>query len=144
MELMRLGYDPQFGVDYYFLSKAQGKKRILELESLDEQLSLLSGFSDNEQEQFLLYTLKTLNSMGSQVEVLVRAWISELEWKLFRNRWSWTPGRQQRNYRAHQEQRLCSRAALILWFPIALVYWLDCIWVIDTRHCLFVATVLYL
>lgn len=76
MELMRLGYDPQYGVDYYFLSKAQGKKRILELESLDEQLSLLSGFSDNEQEQFLLYTLKTLNSMGSQVEALVRAWIS--------------------------------------------------------------------
>jgi hypothetical protein len=76
MELMRLGYDPQYGVDYYFLKKAQGKKRILELESLDEQLSLLSGFSDNEQEQFLLYTLKTLNSMGSQVEVLVRAWIS--------------------------------------------------------------------
>ena len=76
MELMRLGYDPQCGVDYYFLSKAQGKKRILELESLDEQLSLLSGFSDNEQEQFLLYTLKTLNSMGSQVDALVRAWIS--------------------------------------------------------------------
>lgn len=76
MELMRLGYDPQHGVDYHYLSKAQGKKRILELESLDEQLSLLSGFSDNEQEQFLLYTLKTLNSMGDQVETLVRAWIS--------------------------------------------------------------------
>jgi hypothetical protein len=76
MELMRLGYDPQYGVDYYFLKKAQGKKRILELESLDEQLGLLSGFSDNEQEQFLLYTLKTLNSMGGQVEALVRAWIS--------------------------------------------------------------------
>jgi uncharacterized protein YbaP (TraB family) len=75
-ELMRLGYDPQHGVDSYFLSKAQGKKRILELESLDEQLSLLSGFSDNEQEQFLLYTLKTLNSMGGQVDALVRAWIS--------------------------------------------------------------------
>jgi hypothetical protein len=76
MELTRLGYDPQYGVDYYFLKKAQGKKRILELESLDEQLGLLSGFSDNEQEQFLLYTLKTLNSMGGQVEALVRAWIS--------------------------------------------------------------------
>ncbi len=76
MELTRLGYDPQYGVDYYFLKKAQGKKRILELESLDEQLGLLSGFSDNEQEQLLLYTLKTLNSMGGQVEALVRAWIS--------------------------------------------------------------------
>ena len=76
MELARLGYEPQHGVDYHFLEKAQGKKRILELESLDEQLSLLSGFSDKEQEQFLLYTLKTLSSTGGQVESLVRAWTS--------------------------------------------------------------------
>jgi len=76
MELMRLGYDPQHGVDYHFLARAQGKKRILELESLDEQLSLLSGFSDKEQEQFLLYTLKALSSMDSQVGSMVRAWTS--------------------------------------------------------------------
>ena len=76
MELVRLGYAPQHGVDYHFLTRAQGKKSILELESLDEQLSLLSGFSDREQEQFLLYTLKTLSSMDSEVERLVRAWRS--------------------------------------------------------------------
>jgi uncharacterized protein len=75
-ELMRLGYEPQYGVDYHFLAKAQGKKEILELESLDEQLSLLSGYSDKEQEQFLLYTLNTLSSMGGQVEGMVRAWTS--------------------------------------------------------------------
>ncbi len=74
LELMKLGYDPQHGVDYYFLSKAQGKKRILELESLDEQIKLLSGFSDREQEIFLLYTLKNLKSMGGQVDTLARAW----------------------------------------------------------------------
>ena len=73
-ELMRLGYDPQYGVDYHFLAKAQGKKEILELESLDEQLSLLSDYSDKEQEQFLLYTLNSLSSMGRQVEEMVRAW----------------------------------------------------------------------
>lgn len=76
MELVRLEYAPQHGVDYHFLARAQGKKRILELESLDEQLSLLSGFSDREQEQFLLHTLKTLSSMDSQVESMVRAWSS--------------------------------------------------------------------
>jgi uncharacterized protein YbaP (TraB family) len=31
MELVRLGYQPQHGVDYHFLTKAKGKKRILEL-----------------------------------------------------------------------------------------------------------------
>lgn len=76
LELVRLGYDPQHGVDYHFLRKAQGKKRILELESLDEQLGLLSGFSDREQEQFLIYTLKTLSSVDSQVGSMVRAWTS--------------------------------------------------------------------
>jgi hypothetical protein len=74
MELVRLGYSPQHGVDYHFLSKAQGKKKILELESLEEQLSLLSGFSDREQEQFLIYSLESLNSMERQVGNMVRAW----------------------------------------------------------------------
>jgi uncharacterized protein YbaP (TraB family) len=76
MELARLGYSPQHGVDYHFLAKAKGKKRILELESLEEQLRLLSGFSDREQEQFLLYTLETLSSMDRQVGNMVSAWNS--------------------------------------------------------------------
>lgn len=76
MELVRLGYSPEHGVDYHFLTRAQGKKRILELESLEEQLSLLSGFSDREQEQFLLYTLETLSSMDRQVGNMVQAWTS--------------------------------------------------------------------
>jgi uncharacterized protein YbaP (TraB family) len=74
LELMKLGYDPRHGVDYYFLSKAQGKKRILELESLDEQIKFLSGFSDREQEVFLLDTLKNLASAGSLMDTLARAW----------------------------------------------------------------------
>jgi uncharacterized protein YbaP (TraB family) len=76
MELVRLGYSPEHGVDYHFLRRAQGKKKILELESLEEQLSLLSGFSDREQEQFLLYTLDTLSTMDRQVGNMVRAWTS--------------------------------------------------------------------
>ena len=76
VELMKLGYDPRYGVDYHFLAKAHGKRRILELESVEEQINLLSGFSDREQELFLLYTLKNLRSMDGQVEALVRAWAS--------------------------------------------------------------------
>lgn len=76
MELVRLGYSPELGVDYHFLSKAQGKKKILELESLEEQLKLLSGFSEREQEHFLIYTLETLSSMDRQVGNMVRSWTS--------------------------------------------------------------------
>jgi uncharacterized protein len=76
MELMKRGYDPTHGVDYYFLSKAAGKKRILELESLDEQIDLLAGFSDTEQEMFLVYTLENLKSLGTQADAVVQAWAS--------------------------------------------------------------------
>ncbi len=74
LELMKLGFDPAYGVDAYFLSKAQRSKKILELEGVDEQFNLLSSFSDKEQELFLVYTLKDLNLLGDEANGLVRAW----------------------------------------------------------------------
>jgi len=76
LELVKLGYDPNYGIDNYFLSKASGKKQIKELESLDYQMNLLSGFSDNEQELFLLYTIKDLKTLDQEVTGLIRAWKS--------------------------------------------------------------------
>jgi uncharacterized protein YbaP (TraB family) len=76
LELLKLGFDPNYGIDKYFLSKAEGKKKILELESLDYQVDLLSKFSDQEQEVFLLYTLKDLNTLRQELDKLTRAWIS--------------------------------------------------------------------
>ncbi len=76
LEFMKLGYDPTYGVDYYFLTKAANVKRILELESLDYQIRLLSGLSDTEQELFLLYTLKDLKIAGQEFNQLFKAWTS--------------------------------------------------------------------
>jgi uncharacterized protein YbaP (TraB family) len=76
LESLKLGLDPNLGIDKYFLSKAEGKKKILELESLDYQIELLSNFSDKDQELFLLYTLKDLNIMEQEVNQLTQAWIS--------------------------------------------------------------------
>ncbi len=76
MELMKLGFDPNLGIDKYFLLKATGKKKILELESLDYQTNLFNGFSDNEQELLLLYTLKDLSIMEQEIDKLIRAWTS--------------------------------------------------------------------
>ena len=76
LETIKLGLDPHLGIDKYFLSKAEGKKKILELESMDYQVSLLSGFSDKEQELFLISTLKDLNIMGQEVNQLTQAWMS--------------------------------------------------------------------
>ena len=75
VELIKLGFDPNYGIDNYFLSKASGKKKIEELESIDYQINLFSNFSDNEQELFLLYTLKDLNMLRQEVDNLTQAWI---------------------------------------------------------------------
>ena len=74
VELLKLGFDPRYGVDIHFLSKAKETKKILELESLDEQINLLSNFSDGDQELFLLYTLRDLNVLGEQLDNLVTSW----------------------------------------------------------------------
>ncbi len=76
LESMKLGLDPNLGIDKYFLSKAEGKKKVMELESLDYQISLLSKFSDKDQELFLIYTLKDLHLMEQEVDQLIQAWTS--------------------------------------------------------------------
>jgi uncharacterized protein YbaP (TraB family) len=76
MELLKLGYDPRYGADVHFLSKASGRKKILELESVDEQINLLAGLSDREQELLLRLTLKDLQTTAREVDQAVRAWKS--------------------------------------------------------------------
>jgi uncharacterized protein YbaP (TraB family) len=73
---MKSGYNPDYGIDKYFLSKAGNKKKVVELESLDYQINLLSGFNDNEQELFLLYTIKDLKMFAQEMDSLVEAWKS--------------------------------------------------------------------
>jgi uncharacterized protein YbaP (TraB family) len=74
LELQRLGYDPAYGIDVYFAGKAAGKKRIIEIESFDYQIRLMNGFSDREQELFLLYTIKDLESLPNEINELMKAW----------------------------------------------------------------------
>ena len=76
LEILKLGFDPNYGIDKYFLSKAEGKKKILELESLDYQISLHSNLSDKDQELLLLYTLRDLNILEQELGRLTQAWIS--------------------------------------------------------------------
>jgi len=76
LKLVASGYNPEYGIDKYFLSKAASKKKIVELESIDYQINLLSGLSDSEQELFLLYTLKDLQTLVKDADSIVRAWKS--------------------------------------------------------------------
>jgi uncharacterized protein YbaP (TraB family) len=75
IEILKLGFDPNYGIDKYFLSKATGKK-IFELESFDYQIDLFSNLSDKDQELFLLYMLKDINVLKQELDRLIQTWTS--------------------------------------------------------------------
>jgi uncharacterized protein YbaP (TraB family) len=74
LEFRRLGFDPSYGIDVHFAAEAEGKKRIVELESFDYQMSLMNGLSEREQELFLLYTLKGLAELREESDGMIKAW----------------------------------------------------------------------
>jgi uncharacterized protein len=74
MELQRLGFDPQYGIDLHFINQAKGRKTIGELETFDSQMRLLSGLSDRDQELFLRYTLADLDLVAGEMDRLMTAW----------------------------------------------------------------------
>jgi uncharacterized protein YbaP (TraB family) len=76
LEIVKLGFDPNYGIDRYFLSKAEGKKKILELESFDYQINLFSKLTEREQELLLLYMLNDIKVVEQELNKLVQAWTS--------------------------------------------------------------------
>ena len=74
MELQKLGLSPEYGIDNYFLKKAENGKRVVELESIDYQVNLLNGFSDAEQELFLVSTLEDLDLLRKDINSILKAW----------------------------------------------------------------------
>ncbi len=73
-ELSREGFVPQWGIDEHFRRKAQGSKRIIGLETVQEQLDLLSGLEEDTQEVLLRWTLIELEQAGSQLEQAFVLW----------------------------------------------------------------------
>ena len=76
VEFLKLGFDPNYGIDKHFLSKAAGKKQIVELESVDYQINLLSKLSDQDQELFLVLSFKDLDTFARDVDKFLQAWAS--------------------------------------------------------------------
>ncbi|HZR45480.1 MAG TPA: TraB/GumN family protein [Candidatus Manganitrophaceae bacterium] len=74
VELQRLGFDKQYGIDEHFLVEAQGKKQITAFETVEYQIGLFDGFSDRLQELFLRYTLSDLNLLSRQMDAVVKGW----------------------------------------------------------------------
>jgi uncharacterized protein YbaP (TraB family) len=77
LELQRLGYDPQYGIDVYFFGKAQSAgKKIGFLETPGYQLDLLGNMANGDQNDFLKQTLKDLELISDLAGDLVKNWKS--------------------------------------------------------------------
>ena len=75
LELQRLGYDPQYGIDVYFFDKARrGDKKIGFLEPPEYQIDLLGNMTNKDQDDFLKQTLKDLELIGELAGDLVKNW----------------------------------------------------------------------
>ena len=74
-EMIRLGFDPQLGVDRSFFSKAkQDGKELIFLESNEFQINLFAGLSRTRQEALLKQILIEIKIIESMFEDMVSAW----------------------------------------------------------------------
>ncbi|MCI0746228.1 MAG: TraB/GumN family protein [Verrucomicrobia subdivision 3 bacterium] len=75
LELQKLGFDPEQGVDQYFFKKAkQDKKQIVGLETVDLQISFFTGFTKEEQDAVLKETLQEISGFKAMLTDVVNAW----------------------------------------------------------------------
>ena len=72
MQIKQLGFEEDQGIDQYFLRQAKGTKKIIGLETLDQQLDFLDKISD--QDNFLAYSLETLDENEQLMDQILLAW----------------------------------------------------------------------
>lgn len=74
-EMMRLGYSPELGIDKHFLDKARKEnKSVLELETAEEQMALLSKEDKEFQDKLLLYTLESMHEVEPMLDEMFKGW----------------------------------------------------------------------
>jgi uncharacterized protein YbaP (TraB family) len=75
LEMKKMGFDENEGIDIHFLKEAKDNtKEVLELESIEFQLNLLSGLDDELQEKMLLSTLEEMDNMKTDLPRMVQLW----------------------------------------------------------------------
>jgi uncharacterized protein YbaP (TraB family) len=75
LEMQRLGFNPEYGIDLHFYTKAKGdEKELSYLESVDYQLNLLAKMNMQDQNSFLVQTLKDLEISAQLADDMMTAW----------------------------------------------------------------------
>jgi uncharacterized protein YbaP (TraB family) len=77
VELQRLGFNPDYGIDKYFFERAkQDGKDLRFLETIDDQLGLFTEMNRQEEDSFLAKVLQDLDTMRVKVTDMINAWKS--------------------------------------------------------------------
>lgn len=71
LKLQSMGYIEDYGVERYFLEKAAGAKEVVEMETFSDQMKLFETMNN---EEFLAFTMFSLNSMEHQAGKMITAW----------------------------------------------------------------------
>ena len=71
-QMTSLGYTEEYGIDNYFVRKSEGSKDILELETIEDQVSLLLNMPD--EALFLEYTLMEMQNIQSYMDQIYENW----------------------------------------------------------------------
>ena len=75
--VMRRGYDPRWGIDFFFLGRAQEQqKKILALETVEDQVNALTGegVPDSIGIYYLKSTLEEMQMMDSSITLMMESW----------------------------------------------------------------------
>lgn len=76
-ELARLGYTADWGVEQTMNSRAvKDQKSLAALETVQQQIDMLSGLGKGKENELLLYTLDDMASLAQQLKLLKTAWRS--------------------------------------------------------------------
>jgi len=77
IELLKLGFNPIYGIDIYFMNKAKKDgKEMLAFETAEFQLSLMTQMTRKQEEMMLRQTLKDLEVIEKDAANLVNYWKS--------------------------------------------------------------------
>lgn len=75
LELQKLGFAPEQGVDQYFVNKAKkDKKQILPLETVDAQLSLFASLTREEEEAMIQESMTETSKFQKIFNDVIEAW----------------------------------------------------------------------
>lgn len=75
LQLMKLGLDPNSGVEQQLTARASGDgKEITGLETLQQQIGMLAGLSQQQQREFLMYSVEDTQRASQEIDELLGAW----------------------------------------------------------------------